>query len=376
MQGMIINEENTGLPPGAAVYVGDTPALKMNISFISYSSSFAERGSVSAIDELSRCKNNGIMWISVNGLKDIDSIKQLAKMFGIHSLTVEDILNTEQQPKTETFENYRFISFKSIRYEKKTILPQDDRKRFFKLSRKKKEVQPHYTEDLVIDQISIVFTENLVITFQEREEDPFDGIRKRILENIGLLRSSGTDYLAYALIDAVVDKYYLVLAHIEDSIEEFEDRAVQPKDDSFITEIQEAKKFLYRVRRVLLPLRDNLMNIYRRNPSMPTPKLTPFLQDLHENINNAIDTVDTYREWLSNITEVNLTSLDYQLNKVMKVLTIISSIFIPLTFIAGIYGMNFQNMPELSISWAYPAVLILMLIIAIGMIIYMKLHHW
>jgi len=376
MRGIILNEKNIGLPPGTPVYVGDRPALAMKISVLTYNSSFAEIKDVLTVDELPQSNDDAIMWININGLKDIDSIKKLAKTLDIHSLTVEDVLNTKQQPKTENFEKYRFISFKSIRQEKKLFQIQDTKKGFIKLKSKKNEEALECADDLIFDQICIIIMKNVLITFQEMTGDPFDGIRKRILENMGQIRLMGTDYLAYSLIDAVVDRYYLSLSHIEDEIDDFEDRAIKTNDDTFITEVQDAKKYLFRIRHAMLPLRDNLMNIYRRIPPVPTPDLTPFLQDLHENLNNAIDTVETYREWLSNVMDVNLSVLSYQLNKVMKILTVISSIFIPLTFIAGVYGMNFQVMPELSIPWAYPAVLILMGLIALGMIVFIKLRRW
>jgi len=206
--------------------------------------------------------------------------------------------------------------------------------------------------------------------------NPFDGIRKRILENAGQLRKMGTDYLAYSIIDAVVDEYYLTLAHLEDDIENFEDRAVKTSDDTFITEIQDTKKYLFQIKRAMLPLRDNLMLISRQNIALMGAELKPFFQDLQENLNNAIESVENYRDWLSNIMEVNLSVVSYQMNKVMKILAIVSAIFIPLTFIVGVYGMNFEFMPELTHPWGYPIVLGCMGIIAVTMVIFFKIRHW
>jgi len=376
LENIIINEKNIGLPPGTPVYVGDRPASAQDISIITYSPHIAELKIISKIDELPQSNNDTIMWININGLKDIDSIKKLAQTFDIHSLTIEDILNTEQQPKIEDFENYRFISFKSIQQEKKFHHLQKKKKKFFNYKLKKASEQIAEIEEFIIDQISIIIMENVLITFQEIAGDPFNGIRKRILENSGQIRKMGTDYLAYSLIDAVVDDYYLALSHLEDDIEGYEARAVITSDDTFISEIQDTKNYLLQIKRAMIPLRDILVVIFRQSEPDISDELKPFLQDLRENLNNAIITVENYREWSSNIIDVNLSVLSYQLNKVMKILATISAIFIPLTVITGIYGMNFTYMPELDKPWAYPVVLGSMGFIAITMIIFFKIRHW
>ncbi len=365
METIIINEDNIGLPPGTPVYVGDRPASAMGISVLTYSASSAQEKKIYSINELSLLKSDGIMWININGLKDIDAIKKLAQMYDIHSLTIEDILNTKQQPKVEIFENYRFISFKSI--QEKNNEKQTDGKKI------KKDDDP---EDFIIEQISMIVMENTLITFQEITGNSFNSIRKRILENIGRICSRGTDYLAYSLIDAVVDEYYITLAGIEEDIEDLEDRAIKTSNDNFIAEIQDTKKYLFQIKRAMLPLRENLIIISHQVLPFTKSDLKPFLQDLQENLNNAIETVENYREWLSNIMDVNLSVLTYQMNKVMKILAIVSAIFIPLTFIAGVYGMNFENMPELTKPWGYPLILTAMGLTALGMVIFFKVRKW
>ena len=378
MKGILLDEKEIGLPPTTPVYTGNRPASAMDISILTFDSSSAKIQNVSAIDEISLCKNDEIMWINISGLKDADSIKKLTEIFNIHPLTIEDILNTKQQPKIETFENYRFMSIKSIQHEKSFPPPQEKQKSFFRLNYKRIKDQSEYRDEYIIDQISIIRMKHVLITFQEISGDSFNDIRKRILENIGQIRTMGTEYLAYSLIDAVVDEYYLALAHLGDDIEDFEDRAIKTSDDTFITELQDTKKYLFQIKRAMQPLRDNLAIISRQNVSVPNPnnELKPFLQDLQENLNNAMEMVENYREWLSNIMDVNLSVLSYQLNKVMKILAIISAIFIPLTFIAGIYGMNFEIMPELTHPWGYPIVLGCMGCIALIMIVLFKIRHW
>ena len=186
----------------------------------------------------------------------------------------------------------------------------------------------------------------------------------------------GTDYLAYAIIDAVVDEYFLTLHHLEEDIENLENRAVKTSDETFLGEIQDAKKYLVKIRHAISPVKDNLLSITRHEELFLTGELKPFLQDLNENLNRALIMVENHREWLSNIMDVNISVLSYQMNKVMKVLATISTIFIPLTFIAGIYGMNFEFMPELEYRLAYPIVLGGMGFIATIMILIFKIRRW
>jgi magnesium transporter len=298
-------------------------------------------------------------------------------MYNIHPLTIEDVLNVGQQPKVEIFDNYRLISVKSIRREKKFhLIKQENKKHFFDHNRKNIREQADDVQEFVIEQISLIIMKNVLITLQEIPGDSFWDVRKRILENIGQIRRKGTDYLAYSLIDAVVDEYFLSLAHLEEDIEDFEDRAVKTNNETFITEIQDTKKYLFRIKRAMLPLRENLMVISRQEMLLTDEELKPFLQDLRENLTNAIETVENYREWLTSIMDVNLSVLSYQLNKVMKILAVISAIFIPLTFIAGIYGMNFEFMPELSQPLGYPIVLGIMGSTALTMVVFFKIRHW
>jgi magnesium transporter len=347
------------------------------VSVLTFDHSSAQMRYLSSIDDLIPYSNDStIQWINIESLKDIDYIKRIEKIYNIHPLTIEDALDTKHQPKVETFENYRYISLKSIRQEKKFHLIKEDNKKYFSKSDIKKiREQLDDMEEFIIEHISIIIMKNVLITIQEIPGDSFGDIRKRILENIGQIRKMGTEYLAYSLIDAVVDEYFLSLAHLEDDIEDFEDRATKTDNDSFISEIQETKKYLFQIKRAMLPLRENLMLISRQD-MLTNEALKPFLQDLRENLSNAIESVETYREWLTNIMDVNLSVLSYQLNKVMKILAVISAIFIPLTFVAGIYGMNFEFMPELTKPWGYPLVLGFMGLIALSMVVLFKTRKW
>ena len=372
MKHISINKNNIGLPPGTPVYIGDKPVSSLDITVLKYNQSQAEIQDIPSVDELHEENEDFVLWINIIGLRDIDAIKKIAAMYDIHPLTVEDILNTRQQPKMEVFDNYFYYSFKSIQQNKNFQHAQKKGKRLFDLRDKLAESP----DEFIIEQISIIKTRNTLISFQEIPGDPFDGVRRRILENHGRIRKMGSSYLAYSLIDAVVDEYYFTLAHLEDDIENYEERAIDTSDEAFMSEIQDTKKHLLHIKRAMLPLRDNVLQMSHQHIVLLGDELKPFFQDLKENLNNAIETVENYRDWLSNIMEVNLSVLSYQMNKVMKILAIVSSIFIPLTFIAGVYGMNFEAMPELSKPWGYPAILCVMGTIAITMAIFFKKRHW
>jgi len=348
----------------------------MDLSIISYDSNSALLNNLSSVNELAQYHDDSkISWINFTGLDDIDSIKQLGKYFEIHPLSIEDIFHTDRQPKIELFENYRYLSIKTIQREKR-FRHHNESGRSSRYKKIKEQDAKEKIEEFLIDQISVIIKKNTLITFQEMQGDAFDDIRKKILENIGEIRKAGVDYLAYTIIDAIVDEYFLTISHLEEDIEGFEDRSTKTNDETFIDEIQETKKYLLQIKRAILPLRNCLNKIIRQENFFQSDKLKPFLQDLSENINHALITVENFREWLSNIMEENLSIVSYQTNKIMKVLTVISTIFIPLTFIVGIYGMNFDYMPELRYELAYFIVLGVMGLIAVVMLILFKIHRW
>ncbi|MDR2134695.1 MAG: magnesium/cobalt transporter CorA [Treponema sp.] len=321
----------------------------MLLSLIGYDPVGAWTKTADTADELLTWKNPaGITWINVECLDNPGTINRLAEVFRIHPLTVEDILDTEQRPKTEEFDDYLFITFKAA----------------------------NPSSGLEFEHMSMVITDDTVLTFQEKPGDYFDGVRKRILNNAGRIRRTGVDYLAYSIIDAVVDEYFIILDSLGSDIEEFEDRAVDEKDKNFIQDIQKVKQNLLKVRRVIWPLRESLSLLMHLDSRRVGGEMEPFLKDLYDHIIQAAETVETYRELVAGILEVNLSASSNQLNRVMKVLTIISTLFIPLTFIVGVYGMNFRFMPELEHRLAYPIIWGLMVIIALGMIIFFRRRKW
>jgi magnesium transporter len=329
----------------------------VDFSLIGYDPAGAWIKSASTAEELLLYKNSaGITWININGVEPSPDISRLAQAFRIHPLTVEDIMDTKQRPKAEEFDDYLFVILKSVSPE-----PLESAGGEKKLS---------------FEQISLVITRDTVISFQEKPGDYFDGIRKRILNNAGRIRRMGTDYLAWMIMDAVVDEYFVVFDDLGAGIEEFEDRAIDQNDKDFIQDIQSIKRNLLRIRRVIWPLRESFAVLSRLESGLISKELEPFLKDLQDNILRAGEAVETYRELIAGVMEVNLSTVSNRMNNIMKVLTIISTIFIPLTFIVGVYGMNFAHMPELQYPYAYPIIWGIMVLVALGMLVYFKRRHW
>jgi magnesium transporter len=327
----------------------------MELSIIGYDPVGAWKKAAATAEELLQYRNPaGITWINAYGFDRPEEIHKFAEIFRIHPLTVEDILDTGQRPKTEEFDDYLFITLKAVN-------PGGG---------------DGPEEDLFFEHISIVVTGDTVLTFHERPGDYFDGIRKRILNNAGRIRRMGADFLAYTIIDAVVDEYFVILDSLGSGMEEFEERAIDENDESFTRDIQKIKRNFLRIRRVVWPLRESISLLMRLDSSRISDALNPFLKDLLDHIVQAAETVETYRELIAGVMEVNLSSISNRMNKVMKVLTIISTIFIPLTFIVGVYGMNFAHMPELGLRHAYPVTWGVMVLIAIGMLIFFKRRRW
>jgi magnesium transporter len=322
----------------------------MELSITGYDPAGSWAKTAATVDELLNYTNPaGITWINVDGPGIDEAIYRLAEVYHIHPLTVEDILNTEQRPKVEEFERYLFICLKAV--------SQKDTELFFA-------------------HVSLVIREDTVISFQSRPNDSFEGIKKRIMNNVGRARRLGTDYLSYILLDSVVDNYFLILDFLGDSIEQFEERAVDDNDANFIPDIQNTKQKLLQMRRTIWPLRESLSFLLRMESPLLSADLLPFFKDLQENTIQAAETVETYRELMAGVMEVNLSVMSNRMNNVMKVLTIISTLFIPLTFIVGVYGMNFANMPELRYRYAYPITWGVMVVIALGMLLFFKRRRW
>lgn len=353
MPKLFSHKTNLGLPPGSIVNDATKPKGRTHISYFDYDASKYEERQMEKIEECFILKNRpSTTWINIEG-KDVELIQKIDSCYGIHPLVLEDILNTEQRPKVEDHDDYLFIVLKMIHFDK-TV------------------------NDIVGEQVSLVVGENYVISFQETAEegDVFDPIRERIRENKGRVRKMGADYLAYVLLDSVIDNYFIVIEKIGDQIEKLEERVMVDASSNIPKEIHQLKSVLIYLRRQIWPLREVLGMLQRSESKIIKKNTAVFLRDIYDHTIVVAETLDAFRDTLAGLHDIYLSSITNKMNEVMKVLTTLSTIFIPLTFIVGIYGMNFDNMPELHTEHGYYLVLIFMAIISTVMITIFKFKKW
>ncbi len=350
--------KKAGLPPGTPVYVGEKKVEKVRITIIDYDEKNFEIKELERVEECFPFKEKPtITWINVDGLHEIPVIQELGKCFGWHPLIVEDILNTHQRTKMDIFDDYLFISLKMLTYNG------SDNK-------------------LGAEQLSLIVGENYVITFQEKQGDIFDPLRNRLKNSKGKVRKVGADYLAYALLDSVVDNYFTVLESIGEVIEDMEEELMTNPSPDTLQKIHDLKKEMIYLRKSIWPLREIISTLEREETPLIKESTSIYIRDLYDHTIAAIDTVETFRDMISGMLDVYLSSISNRMNEIMKVLTIFAAIFIPLTLIAGIYGMNFNpeksilNMPELNWYFGYPFALGLMAIVGVGMLFYFKRKKW
>lgn len=342
-----------GLAPGTLVHIGEKKVEKIRIKIVAYN---AEKIVEKELDSVEECldfkdKPDINLWINVDGLDQTDIIETLGSYFEIHPLTLEDILNTVQRPKIEDYESYVYTVLKMMLLDTKK-------------------------DEIIIDQVSIIFGYNFIISFQEREDDIFNPIRERLKNPASRLRKSGVDYLAYGLIDVVIDNYFLILEHFGEAIEELEDElVVQPSPETLRT-IQKYRRIMITLRKSVWPLRELINGMQKIESEIIKDNTRIYLRDIYDHTIQVIDSVEDFRDILSSMIDVYLSSISNRMNDIMKVLTVIATIFIPLTFIAGVYGMNFEYMPELHSQWGYPAVMLFMAILGSTMFIYFKKKRW
>ena len=351
MKKRITNKKrNLGAPPGSLQYIGPQAEGRIKLTLIEFNETeFFESDFLDLSDCLGHVKENMVKWINVEGVHDTNLIEHIGKRFNIHPLTLEDIVHVDQRAKFEDYDHYLLSIMKMIRFE----------------------------QELISEQLSIVLLPNVVISFQEPNGgDAFDVIRNRLRQAKGRVRKMGADYLYYALMDAVVDYYFHVLEIIGDKVAKIEEEIItEPKQQSLI-ELYQLKREIIGLRKYVWPMRDMVANLLRSDSEFITANTHLFFRDLQDHITRVIDTVETYRDLLSGIMDIYLSTNSNKMNEVMKVLTIMSSIFIPVTFIAGIYGMNFEYMPELKSPYGYAAVWVVMLGVMGGLLFYFKRKKW
>lgn len=341
----------TGLPPGTLVHIGDKKTEQAKITLINYDETHLEEREAKSIEECFPPEDKAtVTWVNVDGIHDLDIIGKVGARFALHPLTLEDIANTDQRPKMEDYGDYLFVVLKVLDYGEKA-------------------------GKLEAEQVSIILGSNFVISLQERESAVFEPIKERI-RNGGRIKKQGADYLAYSLMDAIVDSYFGVLERLGERIELLEEALVTNPRPETLKTLHHLKSEMIFLRKSVWPLREVIGALERGESPLIQESTGIYLRDVYDHTIQVIDAVETYRDMLSGMLDIYLSSISNRMNQIMKVLTIIATIFIPLTFIVGVYGMNFRYMPELEWAWGYPAVLLFMLGVVVLMLIYFRRNRW
>ena len=344
--------KKAGLPPGTLTYLGDKMGEKPVITFIDYDESRIQEKEAVSIEECFPFKETPtVTWINIDGVHDVELIEKLGNHFELHPLIMEDIVNTQQRPKIDDSGSYIFIVLRMLQYDEDA-----------------KEVKS--------EQVSLILGANFVLSFQESVGDVFEPVRDRLRKNKGRIRKMGADYLAYTLLDAVVDNYFVAMEKLGEIIEDIEDTLVTQPTPNTLQTIHSLKSEAISLRKSVWPLREVISSLERAETPLIKKTTRIYLRDVYDHTIQVIDTVESFRDIVTGMLDIYLSSISNRMNEVMKVLTVFAAIFIPLTFIAGVYGMNFVSMPELSWRWGYPAVLILMSLVAAVLLLYFKRKKW
>ncbi len=342
----------TGLPPGTIVHVGSQPAGPPVLSVIEYDEqTYAELAGVDLDACLASLQSPSMTWINVAGLHDPALLEQLGQALGLHPLVLEDVANTAQRPKVEDYEGYFFIVLKMLEYDQEAGAVR-------------------------VEQVSLVLGDNYLVSFQEDASDVFDPVRNRLRNAAGRLRKFAADYLAYALIDAIVDNYFVILELIGDEIEEIEEQVSEHPENQPLPSIYRLKREMIALRRAVWPLREVLAVLQHSESPLIRPGTAIYLRDVYDHTIQIMDTVESMRDLLSGMLDVYLSVLSNRMNEIVKVLTIFSTIFIPLTFLAGVYGMNFLHFPEIRWKYGYSLFWLACGAIALVMLLYFRRKRW
>lgn len=349
-----IQNTNLGTSPGTLTYIGDEVKFDTKFFWTEYNlDNYKIHNFPKLLDFQLKLDPDKTYWLNVDGIHEPKVIETIGGIFNLHALVMEDILNSQQKPKFEYYnDNQLFITFKMIEYNP-------------------------YTREIEVEHLSFILGINYLISFQEeRSRDIFEAITVRLKTSAGKTRKNGADYLLYALMDLVIDNYFVVLEQISENIERLEDSIIKTTKQKSMTDIYSMKRELMLMRKVVFPLREMLSNLIREEAPLITSNTVLYLRDVHDHVSQVIETIDSYRELVASLMDLYLSQAGNRMNNVMKVLTVISVIFMPLTFIAGVYGMNFDNIPELHWQNGYFYVWGIMITLVIGMLIYFKRKDW
>tara|TARA_R110002096_G_scaffold17305_1_gene60058 strand:+ start:1299 stop:2381 length:1083 start_codon:yes stop_codon:yes gene_type:complete len=346
--------DKIGMEPGSLIHVGDIIESETRITIIDYDKETVfEKKQIDSIDEILKYKDSDtVTWVIIEGLSKVDIVEGIGRIFDIHQLVLEDILNTHQRPKFEEYDDHLFIILKCL-------LPEVGQ---FSVS---------------YEQISILVLKNFVFTFKEKTDDLLLPVQQRIKTSKGRLRSLGADYLTYAILDTIIDQNFVLIDSLDEEITTLEDCLLtsEPTQDTLNT-IQILKREIISIRKHISPARELMTSMLRSESELIDEKTHIYLRDVSDHVMRVIESIESYRDILTGLLEIYISSVSNKMNEVMKVLTVFASIFIPLTFIAGIYGMNFEHMPELKWKWAYPVLWITFITIPIVLLIFFKRKKW
>jgi len=340
----------TGLPPGTLVHIGEKKTDKVTIATFNYAGTRCDERLDAPLDGLAPPTDDSVTWVDVGGVHKMEILESFGKQFQLHPLLLEDIANTDQRPKLDDYDQYFFVVMKMLSLNER--------------------------QDVLVEQVSLVLGRNFVLSFQENGTDVFQSVRERLRAGKGRLRQARADYLLYALVDAIVDQYFAVLESVGEKIESLQQIVVSDPKPETLREIHALKRQLLFLRRAVWPLRDVMNNLSRSEYPFLEQSTKVFIRDVADHVVQIIDTIETLREMVSASLDIYLSSVSYRLNAVMRVLTVITTIFMPLSFIASIYGMNFEHMPELKSEWGYPAVLGVMAAVGVGMLLVFRKKRW
>lgn len=342
-----------GLPPGSLIHIGDKKKEEVKITVIDYDEGNFQEKVIAEIQECFTFKDKPtVTWINVDGIHKVEIPEKLGECYGFHPLIIEDILNSDQRPKMEDFGDYIYIVLKMLNLDSRT-------------------------NSIISEQISLILGPNFVISFQEGYEgDVFNPVRERLRAGKGKIRKMGADYLAYSLIDSIVDNYFIILEKLGEKIESLEERLVTNPTGNVLREIHNLKREMLFLRKSVWPLREVISTMAKGESSLIHPSTGIYLRDIYDHTIHVVDTIETFRDMVSGMLDIYLSSMSNRMNAVMKVLTIIATIFMPLTFLAGVYGMNFKHMPELEWKFGYPLIVLVMLIVVLIMLYFFRKKKW
>lgn len=342
-----------GLPPGSLIHIGDKKKEEVKITVIDYDEGNFQGKVIAEIQECFTFKDKpSVTWINVDGIHKVEIPEKLGECYGFHPLIIEDILNSDQRPKIEDFGDYIYIVLKMLNLDSRT-------------------------NSIISEQISLILGPNFVISFQEGlEGDVFNPVRERLRTGKGKIRKMGADYLAYSLIDSIVDNYFIILEKLGEKIESLEERLVTNPTGNVLREIHNLKREMLFLRKSVWPLREVISTMAKGESSLINPSTGIYLRDIYDHTIHVIDTIETFRDMVSGMLDIYLSSISNRMNSVMKVLTIIATIFMPLTFLAGVYGMNFKYMPGLEWKFGYPLIVLVMLIVVLIMLYFFRKKKW